>query len=116
MTVCLKTGRFGPYVAAGRRREAQALQPAQGLVARRTWTWRRRLRLLRLPREVGPHPEDGQPILAGIGRYGPFVQHDGTYANLPAPTRCSRSASTAPSTLLAEKRAGGAAAAARPRR
>ncbi len=40
------------------------------------------LRLLRLPREVGPHPEDGGMILAGIGRYGPYVQHDGTYANL----------------------------------
>ena len=39
------------------------------------------LRLLRLPREVGNHPEDGQMILAGIGRYGPYVQHAGTYAN-----------------------------------
>ena len=35
-----------------------------------------------LPREVGAHPETGKPIIAGIGRYGPFVQHDGTYANL----------------------------------
>ena len=40
------------------------------------------LQLLSLPREVGPHPEDGKEILAGIGRYGPFVLHDGTYANL----------------------------------
>jgi DNA topoisomerase-1 len=32
---------------------------------------------------VGLHPESGKPITAGIGRYGPFVQHEGTYANLP---------------------------------
>src|SRR5690348_17677235 len=38
------------------------------------------LRLLRLPREVGLHPEDGKPILAGIGKYGPFVLHEKTYA------------------------------------
>ena len=41
------------------------------------------MRLLSLPREVGAHPEDGKPITAGLGRYGPFVQHDGKYANLP---------------------------------
>ena len=40
------------------------------------------LRLLALPRDVGPHPEDGKMITAGLGRYGPFVLHDGTYANL----------------------------------
>jgi DNA topoisomerase-1 len=40
------------------------------------------LKLLALPREVGQHPETGKMITAGIGRYGPFVLHDGVYANL----------------------------------
>lgn len=40
------------------------------------------LRLLDLPREIGPHPEDGVMIEAGIGRYGPFVKHGPRYANL----------------------------------
>ncbi|MBN2761035.1 MAG: DNA topoisomerase I, partial [Rhodobacteraceae bacterium] len=38
---------------------------------------------LSLPRPVGPHPEDGEMIEAGIGRYGPFVKHGKKYANLP---------------------------------
>ena len=41
-------------------------------------------RLLALPREVGMYPESGQPILAGIGRYGPWLQHEDTYAAIPA--------------------------------
>jgi DNA topoisomerase-1 len=42
------------------------------------------LQLLSLPREVGRHPEDGEPIKAGIGRFGPYVQHGKTYASLEA--------------------------------
>jgi DNA topoisomerase-1 len=40
------------------------------------------LALLSLPKEVARHPESGEPILAGIGRYGPYVQHGKTYANI----------------------------------
>jgi len=80
-TVWLKNGRFGPYVEAvgaekPRRASLPKLWPPAAMDIDKA------LRLLNLPREVGAHPEDGQMILAGIGRYGPYVQHNGTYANL----------------------------------
>ena len=41
-------------------------------------------RLLALPRIVGPHPDTGEPIRAGIGRYGPWLRHEDTSAAIPA--------------------------------
>jgi DNA topoisomerase-1 len=65
------------------------------------------LRLLRLPRQVGEHPETGGMILAGIGRYGPYVQHDKTYANLPTVDEVFEVGLNRAVAVLAEKRAGG---------
>jgi DNA topoisomerase-1 len=56
---------------------------------------------------VGLHPEDSQPILAGIGRFGPFVLHAGTYANLTGADEVFEVGLNRAVTLLAEKRAGG---------
>jgi DNA topoisomerase-1 len=81
LTVYLKAGRFGPYVQLGDGEKPKRASLPKGW-SPAAMDLEKALRLLRLPREVGPHPEDGQPILAGIGRYGPFVQHNGTYANL----------------------------------
>ncbi|MCB1531206.1 MAG: type I DNA topoisomerase [Rhodospirillales bacterium] len=46
-------------------------------------TLEKALELLSLPREIGPHPETGKMITAGIGRFGPFVNHDGKFASIP---------------------------------
>ena len=40
------------------------------------------LGLLALPRDIGPHPETGEMIQAGIGRFGPYIKHEGTYVSL----------------------------------
>ncbi|WP_457936798.1 type I DNA topoisomerase [Mesorhizobium sp. 10J20-29] len=79
--IVLRTGRFGPYLQRGEGKEAKRSSLPKG------WTpdsidHEKALALLALPRDVGQHPESGKMISAGLGRYGPFVLHDGTYANL----------------------------------
>ena len=82
--IVLKNGRFGPYVQRGEGKEAKRSSLPKGWVPE-TIDHEKALALLSLPRDVGKHPESGKMISAGIGRYGPFVLHDGTYANLETP-------------------------------
>jgi DNA topoisomerase-1 len=78
-------GRFGPYVQLGKPEDGE--KPKRASIPKgydpSDANLDLALRLLALPRTVGQHPETGKEITAGIGRYGPFVLHDGTYANLP---------------------------------
>ncbi|MDV3257602.1 MAG: type I DNA topoisomerase [Sphingomonas sp.] len=75
--IVLKSGRFGPYLERdGARASIPKDVPQDGL------TTEMAERLLSLPREIGLHPETGKPIIASIGRYGPYLQHDGKYARL----------------------------------
>lgn len=79
--ITLRSGRFGPYVQRGDGKEAKRSSLPKG------WTpasidHEKAVALLSLPRDIGAHPETGKMISSGLGRYGPFVLHDGTYANL----------------------------------
>jgi DNA topoisomerase-1 len=65
------------------------------------------LKLLSLPREIGRHPETGEPITAGIGRFGPFVRHEKTYASLEAGDEVFDIGLNRAVTLIAEKIAKG---------
>src|SRR6202012_2788339 len=56
------------------------------------------------PRTVGLHPEDGEPIKAGIGRFGPYVQHGKTYASLEAGDEVINIGLNRAVTLIAEKK------------
>src|SRR5690606_38130495 len=103
----LKIGRFGPYVetaAPGADKPKRSSLPKGWSPA--TLELEQALRLLKLPREVGIHPEDGKPITAGLGRYGPFVQHAGTYANVSDIEEVFDIGLNRAVALLAEKRAG----------
>lgn len=84
--ISLKTGRFGPYVQRGEATAEQPKPPRASIP--KGWDaasmdLEKALMLLDLPREIGPHPEDGVTIEVGIGRYGPYVKHGPRYANLP---------------------------------
>ena len=79
--ITLRTGRFGPYVQRGEGKEAKRSSLPKGWKVEEI-DHEKALALLALPRDVGAHPETGKMISAGIGRYGPFVLHDGMYANL----------------------------------
>ncbi len=115
--VHLKIGRFGPYVETT---PPDAEKPKRSSLPK-GWTpasmdLERALRLLSLPRDVGPHPEDGKMITASLGRYGPFVAHAGTYANVADIEEVFDVGLNRAVALLAEKRAGraGRASAAAP--
>jgi DNA topoisomerase I len=115
LNVLLKTGRFGPYVQLGEGEEPKRSSLPKGWTPG-TLTLDKALQLLALPREVGLHPETGKPITAGIGRYGPFVLHDGIYANLPDVEEVFTVGLNRAVDLLAQKAAGGGRGKGAPRR
>ncbi len=105
--ILLKSGRFGPYLemdigedkpkrsSLPKGWSPQELDPEKALM------------LISLPREVGKHPEDDEPIVANLGRYGPYVQHQRTFANLASVEEMFTVGLNRAVSLIADKRAGG---------
>jgi len=84
----LKTGRFGPYVQVGEQSDPKIKPPRASIpkgMNPESVDLEKALKLLALPRELGPHPADGVIIEAAVGRYGPYVKHGRVYANLADP-------------------------------
>jgi DNA topoisomerase-1 len=109
LEVTLRSGRFGPYVQLGEAVDGEKPKRAgvpKG-VSPDDVDLDRALGLLSLPREVGKHPKDGEPIIAGIGRFGPYVQHGKTYANLSADEDVLSIGLNRAVTLIEEKHARG---------
>jgi DNA topoisomerase-1 len=79
--ITLRHGRFGAYVQHGEGEKPKRSSVPKPLTPE-DLTLEQALVLLSLPREVAIHPETKQPILAGIGRFGPYVQHGKSYANI----------------------------------
>lgn len=82
--IFLVDGRFGHYVQRGGMQRGKK-PPRQGLppgTAPEDVTLDLALSLLALPRPVGDHPETGEPVKAGLGRYGPYVVHKRDFRSL----------------------------------
>jgi DNA topoisomerase I len=112
LDVNVKAGRFGPYIQLGEQKDyGEDEKPKRAGIPKGTSPsdieLERALKLLSLPREIGKHPESGQPITAGIGRFGPFVKHDKTYASLEAGDEVFDIGLNRAVTLIAEKVAKG---------
>jgi DNA topoisomerase-1 len=110
--VTVKAGRFGPYIQIGEQKDyAEGEKPKRAGIPKGTSPadveLELALKLLSLPREIGKHPETGQPITAGIGRFGPFVRHDKTYASLEGGDEVFEIGLNRAVTLIAEKAAKG---------
>jgi DNA topoisomerase-1 len=110
LEVSLRSGRFGPYLQLGEQsKEKGAEKPKRaGLpkgLAPEDVDLEKALGLLALPRQVGIHPEDNEPIIAGVGRFGPYVKHGKTYANLEDGDDVLNIGLNRAVTLIAEKRA-----------
>jgi len=82
---CL-TGRYGPYVQLGELTDDNP-KPKRASVPRGTSpsdvTLEQAVALLEWPRELGVHPEDGKPVTANQGRFGPYVAHEKNFRSIP---------------------------------
>jgi len=109
LEVTLRGGRFGPYLQLGETsKEKDAPKPKRAGIPKGVSPddvdLEKALGLLALPRDVGPHPEDGEMIVAGIGRFGPYVKHGKTYANLEDGDEVMSVGLNRAVTLIAEKK------------
>jgi len=109
LEVTLRGGRFGPYLQLGEAsKEKDAPKPKRAGIPKGVSPddidLEKALGLLALPRDVGPHPEDGEMIIAGIGRFGPYVKHGKTYANLEDGDEVMSIGLNRAVTLIAEKK------------
>lgn len=83
--IYLLTGRFGPYVQLGEVTDANKKPKRTSLLKGMKMEdvdYDMAISLLSLPRSLGNHPDTGKEIRAGVGRFGPYVVHDGAFKSL----------------------------------
>lgn len=86
--IYLLSGRFGPYVQLGKATEENSKPKRASLpndLPPKDLTLETAVRLLILPRELGDHPDDNTPVIANIGRFGPYVGHGRNFRSLKKP-------------------------------
>jgi DNA topoisomerase-1 len=86
LPVSVKKGPYGHYIQLGESDNGE--KPKRVTLPRsikpESVDLETALGLLSLPRQVGTHPETGEPITAGIGRFGPYLKHGPAFASLGA--------------------------------
>ncbi len=119
LEVTLRGGRFGPYLQLGEQikppkpkkgeKKPEVEKPKRASIPKGVSPddidLEKALGLLALPREIGRSPEDGEPIVAGIGRFGPYVKHGKIYASLEEGDDVLTIGLNRAVTLIAEKKA-----------
>jgi DNA topoisomerase-1 len=84
--ILMLQGRFGPYVQLGEAEEGSKAKPKRASLPKGMNPADVKLdfalQLLSLPRTLGNHPETGKEIQANVGRFGPYVVHDGDFRSL----------------------------------
>jgi len=107
--VTRREGRFGPYLQLGEAADGE--KPKRSSIPKgydpSQIDLETALKFLSLPREIGMHPESGKPITTNFGRFGPFIQHDGSYATLESAEEVFTVGINRAVDLLAQKRARG---------
>jgi len=86
----LKRGPYGPYLQlgpdpTGKEKKPKRVSLPPGLQPHDVHA-ELAVRLLRMPTSLGDHPDTGKPVQVGVGRYGPYVRHEGVYASIPKDT------------------------------
>ncbi len=111
LEVSVRSGRFGSYLQLGeatKDADGKAVKPKRASLPKGVSPddidLERALKLLSLPRDVGKHPDDSEMIVAGIGRFGPYVKHGKTYANLETGDEVTTIGLNRAVTLIEEKK------------
>ncbi len=111
LEVLLLKGPYGLYVQLGQTPQDRTVKPKRAAwpknIPAASADLDTALKLLALPRQLGLHPETGKPIEASIGRFGPYLKHDGMFKSIPKADNVHDIALARALQLLAEKKASG---------
>ena len=107
--VTLRNGPYGLYIQLGvpeGKEKPKRASLLKGMTPDEL-TFEKAQAILALPRELGPHPDDKEPVLAGVGRFGPYVRHGAKYKSIPADESVLEIGMNRAVALLAEAKATG---------
>jgi len=107
--VTLRNGPYGLYIQLGEAEGKEKPKRASLLkgMTPDELTFEKAQQILSLPRELGPHPEDKEMVLAGVGKFGPYVRHGAKYKSIPADESVLEIGMNRAVALLAEAKATG---------